>query len=165
MVYRRRASLPSIALSWQKLAFHLEGLQKKNLCTGHIPDQLNQNLREGPHIGKFIGHQVMQMFSRFEKRGFWRERSDRNRPAFVIHIKTAWGDGTDPTSDSDLAGPAWHSAISFKCPQMIWIWWEAGTENQTCRHWGATGGFQNPQGGRRVWEDRCVSRVLKDKVV
>lgn len=93
------------------------GPSEKNQCTGHITDQLNQNLREGPHIGKFIGHQVMQMFSRSEKRGFWRERSDRNRPAFVTHINTAWGDGTDPTSDSALAGPAWHSAISFNAPR------------------------------------------------
>lgn len=93
------------------------GPSEKNQCTGHITDQLNQNLREGPHIGKFIGHQVMQMFSQSEKRGFWRERSDRNRPAFVTHINTAWGDGTDPTSDSALAGPAWHSAISFNAPR------------------------------------------------
>lgn len=93
------------------------GPSEKNQCTGHITDQLNQNLREGPHIGKFIGHQVMQMFSQSEKRGFWRERSDRNRPAFVTHIITAWGDGTDPTSDSALAGPAWHSAISFNAPR------------------------------------------------
>ena len=93
------------------------GPSEKNQCTGHILDQLNQNLREGPHIGKFIGHQVMQMFSQSEKRGFWRERSDRNRPAFVTHINTAWGDGTDPTSDSALAGPAWHSAISFNAPR------------------------------------------------
>ena len=93
------------------------GPSEKNQCTGHITDQLNQNLREGPHIGKFIGHQVMQMFSQSEKRGFWRERSDRNRPAFVTHINTAWGNGTDPTSDSALAGPAWHSAISFNAPR------------------------------------------------
>ena len=118
MVCRRRASLPSIALSWQKLAFHLEGLQTKiNAQATFLINGIT---------GRSLYWQVYRSPGDANVQPVWETGLSEgevtwNRPAFVTHIKTAWGDGMGPTSNSDLAGPAWHSGISFKFPQMIGI--------------------------------------------
>lgn len=87
------------------------GPSEKNQCVGHIPDQPNQNLQEAPCIGKFIGHQVMQMFSQSEKRGLRRERSDGTGQRLSLTLKLPGETGQ--TRPQVLTWPAQHGTQAF----------------------------------------------------